>query len=127
MPLVPVMPPVPVPMYSGFDYVTVDAQRRRVYAAHAGSRALLIVDADSAKVVGQVRVGGLRGVAVDPVSGHVFTGNGADRSVSEVDPVTMKVVQSVDVQGEPDAIAYDPANGRIYRVRRKASAFRPGI
>jgi len=38
MPFVPVIPPQPVPVYSGFDYVTVDAQRRRVYAAHTGSR-----------------------------------------------------------------------------------------
>ena len=44
------LPPQPVPVFSGFDYVTIDAQRRRVYAAHGGSKALLIVDADSGKV-----------------------------------------------------------------------------
>jgi DNA-binding beta-propeller fold protein YncE len=114
MPLLPVASPAPVPIYSGFDYVTVDAQRRRIYAAHSASQALTIVDADSGKVVGQVRVGPLHGVAVDPATGHVFTGNGDARSVSEVDPVTMKVVHEVDVDGEVDAIAYDPTNGHIY-------------
>ena len=107
-------PPQPVPVYSGFDYVTVDAQRRRVYAAHSGSRALLVVDADSGKVVGQVRVGPMHGVAVEPASGHVFTGNGESESVSEVDPVTLKVVRSVDVGVTVDAIGYDPGNHRIY-------------
>ena len=107
------MPPQPVPVYSGFDYVTVDAQRRRVYAAHGGSQRLLIVDADSGKIVGQVRVGPMHGVAVDPASGHVFTGAG-DGTVSEVDPVALKVVNHVDVGGEVDAIAFDPSNGRIY-------------
>jgi hypothetical protein len=29
-----VAPPQPVPILSGFDYVTVDPVRRRVYAAH---------------------------------------------------------------------------------------------
>ena len=101
-------------MYSGFDYVTVDAQRRRVYAAHGGSRALLVVDADSGKVVGQVRVGPMAGVAVNPEDGHVFTGNGSGNSVSEVDPQALTVVRSVDVPGEVDAIAYDPALHRIY-------------
>src|SRR6202020_1506396 len=67
--LIPALPPQAVPVYSGFDYVTVDPQRRRVYAAHTGSRALLIVDADSGKVLGQVRVGPLHGVAVDPADG----------------------------------------------------------
>jgi DNA-binding beta-propeller fold protein YncE len=108
------LPPQPVPVFSGFDYVTVDAQRRRVYAAHGGSKALLIVDADSGKVVGQVRVGPMAGVAVEPASGHVFTGNGAGASVSEVDPVAMTVLRTVDVSGPVDAIAYDPQTKRIY-------------
>src|SRR6202522_751944 len=108
------LPPQPVPVFSGFDYVSVDAQRRRIYAAHGGSKALLIVDADSGKVIGQVRVGPMAGSAIEPLTGHVFTGNGEDDSVSEVDPVAMKVLRSVDTSGPVDAIAYDPANGRIY-------------
>lgn len=111
--LTPAMPPQPVPVYSGFDYVTTDAQRRRVYAAHGGSQRLLVVDADSGKVLGQVRVGPIHGVAVDPANGHVFTGGG-DGVVSEVDPVALKAVNRVEVGGEVDAIAYDPSNGRIY-------------
>jgi outer membrane protein assembly factor BamB len=111
--LTPAAPPQAVPVFSGFDYVTVDAQRRRVYAAHSGSRALLIVDADSGSVVGQVRVGQVRGVAVDPASGHVYVGTGDDE-VSEIDPVALKVLNHLDVGGSVDAIAYDPGNGRIY-------------
>jgi DNA-binding beta-propeller fold protein YncE len=114
MPLIPVAPPQPVPVYSGFDYVTVDAVRRRVYAAHSGSRALLIVDADSGRVLGQVRVGSLHGVAVDPATGHVFTGDGDARTVSEVDPVARKVLRSVGVDGVIDAVAYDAGNHHIY-------------
>ncbi|MBV8081354.1 MAG: hypothetical protein JOY86_00060, partial [Candidatus Eremiobacteraeota bacterium] len=103
--IAPVSPPAAVPIYSGFDYVTVDAQRRRVYAAHTGSRSLLIVNADSGAVIGQVRVGPMHGVAVDPATGHVFTGDGEANSVSEVDPVAMKVLNSADVGGTIDAIA----------------------
>ena len=112
--LTPAVPPQPVPIFSGFDYVTVDAQRRRIYAAHGGSKALLIVDADSGKILGQARVGPMAGSAIDPATGHVFTGNGDDDSLSEVDPVTMKVLRSVDVPGHVDAIAYDASLGRIY-------------
>ena len=112
--MTPALPPQPVPVFSGFDYVTVDAPRRRVYAAHSGSRALLIVDADTGKVVGQVRVGPMHGVAVDPATGHVFTGNGDDKTISEVDPVAMKVLRSVDVDGPVDAMAFDPANHHLY-------------
>jgi DNA-binding beta-propeller fold protein YncE len=111
--LTPAAPPQAVPVYSGFDYVTVDAQRRRVYAAHGGARRLLIVDADSGAIVGQVAVGQVRGVAVDPATGHVYVGTGDDE-VSEVDPVALKVVNHLDVGGSVDAIAYDATNGRIY-------------
>ncbi len=114
MPLIAVAPPQPVPIYSGFDYVTVDAQRRRIYAAHTASEALTIVDADTGKVLGQVRVGPMHGVAVDPATGHVFTGNGTDQSVAEIDPVAMKVLHTADVPGNVDAIAFDPGNGHIY-------------
>ena len=112
--LIPATPPQPVPVFGGFDYVTIDAQRRRVYAAHGGSKALLVVDADSGKVIGQVRVGPMAGSAVEPLSGHVFTGNGDGNNLSEVDPVALKVLRSVDVSGPVDAIAYDPSNGHIY-------------
>lgn len=114
MPIVAADPPQRVPVYGGFDYVTVDAANRRVYAAHGGSRTLLVVDADSGKILGQVRVGPMAGVAVNPANGHVYTGNGTGRSVSEVDPVSLKEVRSVDVSGSVDAIAYDGTSGRIY-------------
>ncbi|MEO6913869.1 MAG: hypothetical protein ABI182_07615 [Candidatus Baltobacteraceae bacterium] len=114
MPIVPAAPPQPVPVYGGFDYVTVDAVNRRVYAAHGASRSLLIVDADSGNVLGQVRVGPMAGVAVNPANGHVFTGNGIGRSLSEVDPVAMKELRSVDVAGPVDAIVFDAGLDRIY-------------
>jgi len=114
MHLVPITPPAQVQVFGGFDYVVTDAARRRVYAAHGGSRALLIVDADSGAIVGQVDVGPLHGVAVDPETGHVYTGDGEALTVSEVDPVAKTVVRSADVNGKVDAIAYDPGLHRVY-------------
>lgn len=114
MPIIQAAPPQVVPLTGGFDYVTVDPVRRRVYAAHGGNRALLIVDADSGKIVGQVRIGPMAGVAFDSKTGRVFTGNSLARSVSEVDPVSMKEMRSVDLPGPIDALAYDQSNGHIY-------------
>jgi hypothetical protein len=65
-------------------------------------------------VLGQVRVGPLHGVAVDPATGHVFTGNGANKSVAEIDPATLTVLRTAGVAGNVDAIAYDAATGHIY-------------
>ena len=114
MHLVPVTPPAQVETLHGFDYVTADSKARRIYAAHTASNALLVVNADTGKVIGQVEVGPLHGVAVDPDTGHVYTGNGLARSVSEVDPVSLTVVRTANVDGQVDAIAYDPVLHHIY-------------
>jgi DNA-binding beta-propeller fold protein YncE len=85
-----------------------------VYAAHTGSETLLVVDARTGSVVGQVDVGPMHGVAVDPADGSVYTGNGTDQTVAKVDPVAMKVTAGVQVPGNVDGIVYDPALHRIY-------------
>lgn len=116
MPIVPFLPPATVQSArpGHFDYVTVDAKRRRVYAAHGGNDSLLIVNADTGKVLGQVKVGPMAGVAVNERTGNVYTGDGDAEAVSEVNPVTMKEVHRVSVSGHVDAIAYDPQLHRIY-------------
>lgn len=114
MPLTVSAPPQPVPVFSGFDYMTVDQTRHRVFAAHSRSDRLLVVDGVAGTVAGQVDVGPMHGLAVEPETGDVFTGNGTDNTVSKVDPVAMKVLATLDVPGSIDAIAYDPKAKRIY-------------
>ncbi len=114
MPIIAVTQAQPVTPSGSFDYVAVDAQRRRVYAAHGGGGGLMIADADTGKLLGIVKVGPMHGVAVDPETGHVFTGNGTARSVSEVDPNAQTILRTALVDGSVDAIAYDPQLGRIY-------------
>jgi glutamine cyclotransferase len=101
-------------MTGGFDYVTVDAAHRRVYAAHTGASSLLIVDADTGAVTAQMKVGPMHGVAYSADGSKVYTGNGDADTVSESDPAAFKVLRSVSVAGPVDAIAYDESNGHIY-------------
>ena len=114
VPMLVAAPPQTVPIVSRFDYVTVDAKRKRVYAAHTGSETLLVVDGTTGRVLGQVDVGPMHGVAVDPSDGSVYTGNGTDQTLSKVDPVGLKVTSSVDVPGNVDGIEYDPQLHRLY-------------
>ncbi len=114
MALIPMAPPIPVPLAGGFDYVTVDALHRRVYAAHTAADSLLIVDADSGAIEHQIPVGPMHGVAYSRDGTKVYTGNGDAKSVSESDPGTFKVLRSVSVAGPVDAIAFDETNKHIY-------------
>lgn len=114
MPLTVAAPPQSVRVFSGFDYMTVDQARHRVFAAHSRSDRLLIVDGNAGKVRGQIEVGPMHGLAVEPETGDVFTGNGTDNTISKVDPVAMKVLATVDVPGSIDALTYDAKAKRIY-------------
>ncbi len=107
-------PPVPVPLAGGFDYVTVDAAHRHVYAAHTGAKTLLIVDADTGTVVKQIAVGPMHGVAYNAAGTRVYTGNGDAKTISENDPATFETLRTVAVDGPVDAIAFDEGNGHIY-------------
>jgi hypothetical protein len=114
VPVLVALPPHTVPVIGRFDYVTTDPARGRVYAAHTGSEALLIVNGKTGQVLGQVEVGPMHGVAVDPADGSVYTGDGTDQSVSKVDPVAKKIVATVNVPGNVDGIIYDPALHHLY-------------
>jgi DNA-binding beta-propeller fold protein YncE len=114
LPILVAAPAERVQTFSGFDYVAIDESRHYAYAAHTASKRLLIVDMSNAKIAGQVEVGPMHGLAVDALTGDVFTGNGTDRTLSKVDPRTMKVLASLSVPGDIDAIAYDPGRERIY-------------
>jgi DNA-binding beta-propeller fold protein YncE len=113
MPISAASPPQSVPISSFFDYMTADAARRRVYAAHTSSSRLLVVDSSAGAIAGQVRVGSMHGVAVDPQTGNIFTGS-SDGTISLVDPVALKVLATVKVGGPVDAIAYDASHRVLY-------------
>jgi hypothetical protein len=106
--------PQPVTEYGKFDYVAVDAQRNRMYAAHTSSDRLLVVDTNTRRVLRQIDVGPMHGVAVDERTGAVFTGNGTDDTVSRVDPVSGTVTSTVNLPAPIDSIVYDAFYDRVY-------------
>ena len=54
------------------------------------------------------------GVAIDPDSGHGFTSNGRDPSVTMFDTKTLKVIQKITVTGRPDGIFFEPITKHIF-------------
>ena len=123
MPIVPVTQAQPVTPSGGFDYVTVDAQRRRVYAAHGGGGGLLIADADTGKVLGIVKVGPMAwrcGRSRRPDTSSRATARRAP-SAKSIPTRRRSCVRSA-VDGPVDAIAYDPRSRSYLRRRRRRHA-----
>jgi DNA-binding beta-propeller fold protein YncE len=96
----------------GFDYVYADAVGRRLYIPRTGATPRVTVfDLDTLEPVGEIPNANARGAAVDPVSGHGFC---SSKPVVMWDAKTLAVIKTIDVQGNPDGILFDPFNQRVY-------------
>jgi DNA-binding beta-propeller fold protein YncE len=109
----------------GFDYVYADSDGRRLYVprtgqnpatAPAGAPAgptprISVFNLDTLEPVGEISGYNARGAAVDPKSGHGFA---SSKPVVMWDTKTLAVIKTIDVQGGPDGILFDPFNARVW-------------
>lgn len=101
---------------TGYDYLRVDAEARRLYVAH-GTR-VEVLDSDSGKRLGEIAgMHGVHGIEVIPELGRGYTSNGLDRTVTVFDRATLAVRKVIAYTGvKPDAIQYDPASKLLFVV-----------
>jgi DNA-binding beta-propeller fold protein YncE len=96
----------------GFDYVYADAAGRRLYIPRSGPNARIdVFDLDTLSPVGSIPKVSARGAAVDPGSHHGFV---SSKPVTMFDASSLAILKSIDVQGNPDGILFDPFNERVY-------------
>jgi DNA-binding beta-propeller fold protein YncE len=103
----------------GFDYVYADVDGRRLYIprpAQTGAR-ITVFDLDSLAPVGEIPNANARGVAVDPKSHHGF---GSSKPVVMWDTKTLETIKTIDVDGGPDGIMFDPFNERVWVFSHRA-------
>ncbi len=97
----------------GFDCVYANDAGRRLYiprTEQTGAR-ITVFDLDTLAPVGTIANASARGAAVDPKSGHGF---GSSKPVVMWDTKTLATIKSIDVDGGPDGILFDPFNARVY-------------
>src|SRR5213592_2509516 len=98
-----------VPGTGGIDYVFADNDGRRLYVPRGDQ--VLVFDLDTLKSAGVITNARARGVAVDPKSHHGFC---SSSPVVMWDTKTLATIKTIDVQGRPDGILFEPATERIY-------------
>jgi DNA-binding beta-propeller fold protein YncE len=97
----------------GWDYLTTDADARRIFISRGTH--VMVVDADSGKIVGDIPdTQGVHGIALAPDLGRGFTSNGREGTVTIFDIKTLAVISKVKAGDNPDAILYDPATKRVF-------------
>ena len=96
----------------GFDYVYADDSGRRLYIPRTGATPRIAVyNLDTLEPVGEIPKANARGAAVDPKSNHGF---GSSKPVVMWDTKTLATIKTIDVQGNPDGILFDPFNERVW-------------
>ena len=97
----------------GWDYITFNAQSHRLFASH--STKVVVINTDSDKVIGEIpKTEGVHGIAVANEFGRCFISNGRTATVSIVDLKTLKLIDTVSVGKNPDAILYDSFSHRVF-------------
>ena len=104
---------VSVPGDEGWDYVYVDSDARRVYISHATHT--VVMNADTYAIEGDIPdTQGVHGIAIASDLGRGFTSNGRANTVTIFDLKTLKTIDTVKTDANPDAIIYDPATKRVF-------------
>jgi DNA-binding beta-propeller fold protein YncE len=102
----------------GFDYVYADSAGRRLYVPRSGPTGRITVfDLDTLASVGEIPNATGHGVAVDPKVNHGFL---TSKPIVMFDSKTLAMIKTIDVQGNPDGILFDPFNERIYDLSHSA-------
>jgi DNA-binding beta-propeller fold protein YncE len=105
---------IPIGGEGGWDMLTFDGPRHRLFVTHATR--VELVDVDSNRVVGTIdNTPGVHGVALAQDLGQGFTSNGRDSTVTVFDLRSLAAITRIklDARG-PDAIVYDAKSGRVF-------------
>jgi DNA-binding beta-propeller fold protein YncE len=93
----------------GIDYVYADNDGRRLYVPRGNQ--VLVFDLESLKPMGSITNARARGAAVDPVSHHGFC---SSSPVVMWDTRTLETLKTIEVQGRPDGILFEPFTERVW-------------
>jgi len=100
----------------GWDYVTADADNRRLYIPR-GDR-ITVFDLDTLAATGTIpNSNSVHGVAVDPIAFHAFS---SSRPILMWDSRTLAPIKTIEAQGGPDGILFEPATERIYVLSHRS-------
>jgi DNA-binding beta-propeller fold protein YncE len=97
-----------------FDFLAIDAPRRRLLAAHTGNGSLDIIDLDQKTLLKSVPTGAAQGSAVDAKAGRYYASVSKPPQLTIVDAEKLEVTGKVALGGPADVMAFNAASGLAY-------------
>jgi DNA-binding beta-propeller fold protein YncE len=108
----------------GFDYITVDNERKLLYVPR--STHTMVIDANSGSVVADIPgQQGNHGVAIARKAGRGFISDGKDGSVVIFDLKSNEVLGKIKTAEDADALVFDKASNKVFVSCGDANALIP--
>jgi DNA-binding beta-propeller fold protein YncE len=95
----------------GWDYITVDGEAKRIYTSHGNQ--INILNTTTGDSLGYVPAQGVHGVALVKALGRGYISAGRANAIVVFDLATLKILATVPVGQNPDAIFYDDFSKKI--------------
>lgn len=106
---------------SGWDYLSVSSEDRRLYLSH--SNQVEVLNADTHEKVGTiVDLKGVHGIVATPSLGKGFITAGGTNTVVVFDTKTLAKIGEIPTGEMPDAILYDKFSNRIFSFNHKGGS-----
>jgi DNA-binding beta-propeller fold protein YncE len=97
----------------GWDYLSVDAENRRLYVSH--STKVEVLNVDTHEKIGEIpNLQGVHGVIAVPKTGRGITTNGRSNTATIFDLKTLKPIIELPTGKNPDALLYDGFSKRVF-------------
>jgi len=93
----------------GIDYVCADNDGRKIYVPRGTQT--YVFGLDDHKFTGTITNISGHGIAIDTKSHHGFS---SSSQIGMFDTETMRKIKSIEVQGRPDGILFEPVTGRVF-------------
>ena len=102
--------------------MVISPEGHQLYVVCQDSDEVRVVDMESGKVVGSVRVGHIpRGIAMSPDAQRLYVTNAWSDTVSVIDAARLEVVQTLHTGFEPTGVVIDKSGTTLYVANRLSS------
>ena len=98
----------------GFDFIRIDAARRRLLLAHTGNRSFDVFDLDSRHLLKTLPTGAAQDSSVDEKGGRYFVSVSAPPKMVIVDAAKLEIIGEVPLPAAADLMTFNPVSGKAY-------------
>src|SRR6185437_5672149 len=103
--------------------IIINANNERVYVANGGTDTVTVIDANTNKILENIRVGSVpRDIVINNKTNKIYVANRDSNSLSVIDAVSNKVIDTIMAGEKPRGISINNKTNKIYVANRDSNS-----